>query len=471
MKIKKFFKKHLFIIIIIFLTILLHTAFFSEKQEIWWDSGVYIGMGKTIFSGGEIGIWEHIRPIFWPFILGSIWKIGLPVIITGKIIEFLMLLSSIIFIYIIGKKRYSKETGIIAAALLSSSTILFHINFQLYTEIPTMFFILSAYLFFYNNKMFFSGISATAAFLTKFPAGIFIALLFLSLLLKKETKKTIYFCIGTLFLIIPFLISNIILYGTILGGFFAAQTTINKVLGCNLLRKQEWYYYFFALIYYESKFFIASILGAFNKIKKNKLILFSALIPLIYFINLNCKDYRYVTLFLPFLAILTGAGITLLLNKIKKTKIQKTIFILILLIILFSGYQKSITFHSEEQKNIINQEECFTYFKNITAKGYIWTSNPTLTAYSDLKFEKIYYPVYEKDIALNFFELIKKEKNNIEYVFLDNCGGGIICHPEDKICEKKREETIEYLNNNFKILLNKTEKNCWCTIYKNPIFE
>ena len=40
-----------------------------------WDESVYMGMGKYIYSNGQIGLWEDIRPIVLPLILGLFWKV------------------------------------------------------------------------------------------------------------------------------------------------------------------------------------------------------------------------------------------------------------------------------------------------------------------------------------------------------------------------------------------------------------
>ena len=96
MKIKNFFMKNYLIILILLFTLLAHLFFFFDFHEIWWDSGVYIGMGKFLLSLGKIGLWEHIRPVFWPFILGGFWKL-FPnnFILISRILELVLFLSSV----------------------------------------------------------------------------------------------------------------------------------------------------------------------------------------------------------------------------------------------------------------------------------------------------------------------------------------------------------------------------------------
>ncbi len=473
-KIKDFFKNHYLIILIIFLAVVAHCFFFFDWYEVWWDSGVYIGMGKFIFSLGKAGVWEHIRPVAWPFILGGIWKLGLPVVLFGRIVEFLMYLSSVFLIYLIGRKVYSKPAGLIAAALLASSAILFHLVFHLYTEIPAMFFTLLSYFLFLRKNYFFAGLSIAAAFLTKFPAAIFGVILFFALIFKKQKqwKNLLYFSIGAAVLIVPFLITNLIFYGSIFGGLLAAQLTIKKVLGCNVLRKRAWHYYFFLLIVNESKFLLASILGLFNKFKKNLLIIFSAVLPLLYFMNLSCRDYRYVVVFLPFIALLAGAGLVLLIDKLKTKKFKVLFLIILIIAVSFLGYKKAFFFYSQEKYDFSKPElEYFDFLHGKQVSGEIWTSNPVLSAYSDNLLHKIYYPVYDENVSTDFFNYLQNNSNKIEYIFLDNCGGGIICHPDDNVCKEKNNELIEFLDNNFNKIFDKQQGNCWYKIYNQKTLQ
>ena len=63
------------IIMVIVIAIILVSGIFyfaspAFNDDIWWDSAVYLGMGKHIYSLGEVGLWESSRPLIWPLILG-----------------------------------------------------------------------------------------------------------------------------------------------------------------------------------------------------------------------------------------------------------------------------------------------------------------------------------------------------------------------------------------------------------------
>lgn len=466
--------KNYLIILILLFTLLAHLFFFFDFHEIWWDSGVYIGMGKFLFSLGQIGLWEHIRPVFWPFILGGFWKL-FPVnfILISRILELVFFLSSVFIIYLIGKKVYSKPAGIIAAAFLASSTILFYLSFHLYTEIPVLFFILLAYYFFIDNKSFFAGLFLAVAFLTKFPVAMFLVILFFFLLFKKSYKQLLYLILGASVVLIPFFVSNIIFYNNIFGGIIDARQVIRQVLGCNVLRSQPWHYYFFLIFFYENKFLVASLIGFFRKSKYSLLISFSLIIPLFYFMFLPCRDYRYLVLFLPFVILLAGAGLESLINNVKKKQFKTAILVCLILAISFLGYKMAFVFYENNEATSSyssEKEEFFNFLSNKSVSGEVWTSNPVLSAYSNNKLNKIYYPVYNDDVSKDFFDYLKNNTEKIEFVFLDNCGGGIICHPDDEFCKSRNQELISFLDDNFDNVFNKTRGRCWYKIYMNPIF-
>jgi len=100
-KIKKFIEENKFILIVLSIAFLIRLLFFFSYHAIWWDSAVYVGMGKYIFSLGKQGLWEPIRPIVWPIILGFLWKIKLNPIFFGRLLNIIMSLGIIYLVYYI----------------------------------------------------------------------------------------------------------------------------------------------------------------------------------------------------------------------------------------------------------------------------------------------------------------------------------------------------------------------------------
>ena len=135
------------IIIILIIAFLARLIFLFDYHQIWWDSAVYIGMGKCIFSLGQQGLWEPLRPVLWPFVLGFLWKIKLDPIIFGRLLNVFLSLGIIYLTYFISKDIFDEKAALISSIIISFSSIFFFSTFRLYTEIPTIFLVLLSFYF------------------------------------------------------------------------------------------------------------------------------------------------------------------------------------------------------------------------------------------------------------------------------------------------------------------------------------
>ncbi len=465
MKIKKFIKKNREFCIILLIALVARLIFLFSYNEIWWDSGVYAGMGKAIFSLGKAGLWEHIRPVLMPFFLGFLWKLKLDFVFYGRLLELFFSLASISLLYLIAKDIFDKKTALITTAIFSFSSVFFLMNFHLYTGIPAVFFVLAGLYAHLKERNFLSGIFLGFAFISKFPAGIFFIALLPFVVFSKDIKKIAYFCAGFVLVGIPFLIINQIAYGNFLLPFIGAKNAITAVVGCNYLWFKPWHWYFSFLMLSENFLHVFSIFGIYYFLKRPRLnkalLFFCMLLPFVYFIQLHCRDYRYLVLVIPFLSIFTAYGIN---RKIK----ERGYFMPILVIIFVLSAVFGIAFYSENKLMFEDgiQQKYFEFIKNKEVKGEVWSSNPVVAVYSDAKISKIYYPVYNASQSWEFYQYLKKSSEKVEYVFLDNCGGGIICHPEDSECTKNLGYTYNYLSKNFNLVYDRSKGRCRYRIYK-----
>src|SRR3989344_1882477 len=87
-------------------------------KNIWWDAAVYLAMGEHIATFGQLGFWEPIRPLLWPFLLSYAFLFELNPIILGHIFSTFFSLGVIYLTYFIAKKLFNEQT-----ALLSSSRV------------------------------------------------------------------------------------------------------------------------------------------------------------------------------------------------------------------------------------------------------------------------------------------------------------------------------------------------------------
>src|SRR3989338_5811597 len=150
-------------------------------HDLGWDESVYLGMGKYIYSSGEIGLWEEIRPPLLPLFLGVFLKLDLPYIFFSDIILFAL------YLFVRPFEEY-----------LSS-----------------------------HQNLYVVGLLSGLAFLTRFPAGLIIVPLIFFIVydhfygeivsvkqVLAVTKKLFMFMLGFLTITLPFFAANVLLYKT-----------------------------------------------------------------------------------------------------------------------------------------------------------------------------------------------------------------------------------------------------------------
>ena len=128
-------------------SLLIRIAYLFIYPNLWWDTYIYIAMGKYIFSGGELGIWESFRPLIHPLILGAFWKIGLSPLIIGKILDIIFSLLSIYLVYLIGIRVFHKTAALLAAFIFSFTPLFIMFSGLVLTEPLALFIGLLGILF------------------------------------------------------------------------------------------------------------------------------------------------------------------------------------------------------------------------------------------------------------------------------------------------------------------------------------
>ncbi len=465
---------HKLFYLIILIAAVFRLFFFFEYHEVWWDSGAYIGMGKYIFSGGNAGLWEDIRPVVWPIVLGFGWWIGLDAELFGRVITLFLSLGSIFLVYIIAKKIFGECAALFSTAIFALSPIFFYLGFHTYTEIPSLFLLLISFYFIIGSHPALAGIFTGLSTLTRFPMGIFVIPAAAYMLFQPKNRKlnTMIFFGFFAAALLPFLIFNFIMYGDFFATFNAAAAAIKQVLGCNVLRFEPWTAYLKWLFFSENPLHMFAVVGLLylfaRKDHAQYFITASAVIPLIYYSQMHCRDYRYLLSFLPFVTMLGGYGIKIAAETFLSRLKKKVLFchLVLLVILAFSVWQGLLFYNGNE---IPTPDAAalgyFAFLKDKQVSGEIWTANPVAAAYTDQKYEKLYYPVYHEKQYANFYEYLSANPQKIGAIFLDNCGGGIICHPEDNACKQQTHETINFLLKNFRMSYNKSTGNCWYTVF------
>lgn len=462
-------RENRFFIIVFVISVVLRIVFLPGYHEVWWDSGVYMGMGKFLWSFGSSGLWEHIRPVFWPVILGFLWLLKLSPVFFGRLLEFLLGTGCIFLFYLLSEKYFNKKSAVYAVIIFSFSSIFFFMGFRLYTEIPVLFAVLLAVLLFEKEYYLLSGFVVALAFLTKFPAAVFLVPLVLLLFLRFEFKNAAKLLVGFSVPALIFFIFNFFMYQDPFLPLIDAQIIIAQSMGCNFLRKMDWWFYSAKLLK-ENWFHLFAFPGLYLFIRKYRFKqLLPALffvIPFVYFTQMSCRDYRYMIFFLPFICMFSGSGIDYVFRKKKKY-----FLIIVLVLLCFSVFQAANYFISNELSE--NPEYNLNYIRFLEGKspvGEVWVSNPLVAVYSDELLKKIYYTDFNSDASTLFYDYLSVNSHDIQYVFLDNCGGGIMCYPTNEKCKKDKDLIFSYLDKNFNLVFDENYGLCFYRVYENPLF-
>lgn len=436
--------------VVLLVSLLFRVGLYRDHAPLW-DASVYILMGKFIFSQGAIGLWEPYRPLLWPIMLGSCWKLGLDVVLWGRILQILFSLGSIYLVYLIGKITFNKRAGLLAAVFLSFSPTYFSWANFLYTGVPSTFLgLVSVYLLF-RNKSFSSGIFLGLSFFTRFlQYFLFIPLLttYLFSIRRKEYRlNALKFVSGFGLIFAVFVISNLIMYKSP----FFPLITARKVLGAYaVLWYQGSFYYFKQLLFKENFSILFYPVGIFFVLKSprdiRKITVFLAGFFLFFMINTSrMQALRYLIAALPYLYLLTACGILGLYDYFKKNQLLAKGFLAILFLglIVFEYNQfKTISF---PEKQLDGFQEYIEQNKD-TIKGSVWISNPATLVYSDLKASvMMYYPVFDKEQAV----FLRKNLDKADLILFNNAD--FPCAPSgEKECMVEKNRLIEDISSTFK---------------------
>ena len=446
------------ILIIITLFIFANIAFLSFYDDVWWDSSVYIGMGKYIFSSGKSGLWEESRPLVLPFLLGIGWTLNFDVVYFGRFLSIIFAALVVYITYKIGCNLFSKKTGLLAAFFIAFSYTFLFFSPNMLTEISSTLFLLLAFYFFLKNRFFLTGIFSGIAVMTRlFQAFTLIGLVLAFFYLYKKpsfVKKFFYFALGALIIILPYILLNYYLYHDILLPF-KVQTHLTKTTGWMLYK--EFGFYFTGL--FKENFFIVFLFSLPLFFKRNHKFYALLLIPLVYiaiFSFVKHKEMRFMLNVIPFLYLLVSYCLA---NVYKKSQYKKFVLAVFSLMIFMWLTITVVSFKNIVLYNHQRDDEGLLYFQNYLQnnEGRIWITNPLYALYSNEKIDGLLY-FYSSNNLIDFIN-----KNKADIVLFNSCD--IACGPDDSLCYESRK-ILNNMLSKLKIVYQKEINSCKYAIYE-----
>jgi len=456
-------RDHIGISVIIIMFLCANLIFLNFYDDVWWDSSVYIGMGKYLFSLGKSGLWEESRPLMFPLILGMGWKLGFDAVYFGRLVSVIFAILVVILTYKIGIRISSKKIGLLAAFFTAFSYNFLFFSPNILTEIPSTFFVLLAFYYFLSDRLFLMGLFSGIAVMTRLfqiftLIGLGLVLFFYSLRKPDFNKRLFYAALGFLLPIMPYFLLNHYLYNDLLLPF-KTQSHLTRTTGWMLY--EEYGFYFIGLL--KENFFMVFLLGIPFFLKKNHKFTALILMPLIYLFILSMakhKEMRFMLVILPFLYLLASYCLTKIYLKTKHKRFALAFFYVLIAIWITMTF---ISFKDVFLYRYQRDGQGFLYFQNYlkNSKENVWITNPLYALYSDGKIDGLLY-FYSSDNLINF---IGKNNGNVETILFNNCD--IPCPPAelDSLCPESRK-TLYNLVSKFKKVYEKEINSCKYEIYR-----
>ena len=433
--------------------------------SLWWDSAVYIAMGKYIWSAGAVGLWEPARPILLPFLLGAVWKLGMLSFFV-KLIPLVMSSLALFMVYRILRMRSSKAGALFFTLLFSVQLPFFLYAGKILSDIPAMAFFLVSIYFLLRKSPALSGFFYSLAVLTKFTYVILGPVILAALLLDEKRKGLLLrFAYGFLPLSLVFLFANSILYSNPLLPFLEANSLINTVWLNEASVSTAWFYLFHLaisvplVIVFFLIFPFTEIQSGYRRNRKELIVLLGCVvIPLIYHsLFLDYRDERYMVIFLPYLFISAGYAFSILSKKSRR--LWKILHVFLAIQIAYSLFVvSSAGVDNNKGENLY--DEVYTFF-DAPLSGEIWMSNPYIAAEKDIRVDElVYYPVWGAQRA---DALRAKDRSTVAAILINTCD--IPCLRRDKECSRKTQDFLAELEETHRVISRKESGACTMMLY------
>ncbi len=453
-KSKTIFRNPIFYIVLPIIIIKLTFLFFRFHLLIW-DEAVYMAMGKWIYSGGSIGLWESIRPVGFPLLLGLFWKAGLNYIVSSDLVIMAFSVGAAVMTYLIAEDIFSRRIAVASAALIIMTPVFFHNSQLIMTGIPSLFFALFSLYLMIRKRYISAGFLSAAAFVFRYPAGLIFAainlILINELLSTKDWKAWFYrflrYNIPFILIIGAYLAYDRIAYGSIIGPLLLAsqhQSVLSRDV-TGIVQRFIYYPYTLAIT---NALLLFSIAPAFLRKKDSRTYQIS--IPLavffLYFAAIPHKEPRFALLFLPFIAILAVEGSSRLADFLKDYRILKLVLIIGSAILLLQPIIIDFMLFRTAPPAQPGFVRDYYMFFNEPVKSFILTSDPVPAAYTDNRYIGFYNNISDAKLVLD--------------KYLDDAHA-VIYTPasfpcKDAVCNESKALLEQRISSNANLLYNRT---------------
>ncbi len=432
-----------------------------NSPGLWWDSAVYLGMGKYIWSLGHSGLWEPIRPVIWPVVLGLGWRIGIDPLSFAQMLTLACFLASVYLVYLISRTVFGEREALAASLAWSLSPLVMALLPQRMTDIPSIFLALLGIHLFIKGRYLWSGLVVGLAALTRFPQGLVAAALLFGVWLfplgkwrhpkvramemESASLKTGLFLLGFVLIMAAYLASNLIVYGNMLLPFTMGQTVVEQDQVSWLGRGMG--YYLYALSSEGILAMMAAAGAVLVLMRKDRTSIHLFTVPtlmLAYLFSLAHKEARFLVMALPYLCMLAAYAWASLLRKGRAW--------LAVALIIGAAWAVQTAYNSPDLFGQPPPDVLQSYARE-NPHGYAISSPLSLLLSDAGATDLLYYPSFSTERARE----ISEKAPYFEAVLLNTCD--LRCPPGDEMCPAEKERMVEALRSNLE-LVSLSEGDC-----------
>jgi 4-amino-4-deoxy-L-arabinose transferase-like glycosyltransferase len=428
------------------------------RNPLIWDSAVYAGMGKRLFSAWQYGIWEMFRPLALPVVLGSLWKAGMPLQGFPRILAVTISVTGLSAMHWMLKDLFDRKTALYSTLILMTGFVFYRYSHYVLTGIPSSFLVLTGVYKAHKGKELFSGFFTSIGFLTRFPAaiaapGISIFLFFRELredvsfkALKPPLKYSFAFFATT----VPYFAFNQYMYGNAFRPLIQGATI-------PAMNPDKYFYGIFYLLeaVKSQPLFLFAVPGIYLVLRDREWsygAFISAFITLYGFFTLySHKEPRFMLLFLPLMAVFAAKGIVDLESRnFVSQKTFRSGLVVILTVVLVSSFSIS---YSQNQWTNDHRIEFMEEAGELN--GIVGGNDPVVVLYGNFEF----VPIRPENLEDTYGNV----KGEADYYAFNSCAW--YCTPAIENCESKLSNFTSELEESYNKRFSSQGQSCKYTIY------
>lgn len=399
--------RHNFIALLIVAFTLILRFNYAFMSGLWADEGRYANIGRALLDhpldyssrmDGTIKIFPPFLP-YMLFISQAIFGAG---DFAVRIVNPILGAMAVFLIYALGRMMFGKNTGLIAAALLSVSPIAWFYDERILLETPANFFaILTMAAFYYgfehknNTALYASGAFAILGFLSKQTAIFVVPAIALYLVASKKfawlkERRIWIVALVAILVMLPWSIRSYNVCGKISceGGQSVASMLTRAGLDIDII--EDPYYYVKLTPYLLTTpvlilFFFGLIPAINGKYRKEYVLLLSvSAITYLFTAFFAVKDLRYALLAVPPMLLIAANGIGEISRQLagKEAKYAFLILLLILVPTLYGSYTAGKELILNKAPGFLMLKDGGAYFEKMPADTIIMgTSSQVISFY------------------------------------------------------------------------------------------